>query len=176
MVQWCRECLLCYQCLLLLLFFRIQSLENRLQSLEQFTLDYIYKITKYTYSHLAPLVEEHIRNYAIVKRYYRNRRELTEEKIKEIEEKREIQQESLIESLNERERIKEIIHKTRIGGYQSFILLITPILISFYLLMLSDGLSDSISFISISLVILMSIFGIIAITKTVIDSLNIKFS
>ena len=159
------------------IIFRIQSLENKVQSLEQYTLDYIFRISKFAYAYWIPSVEEHIRSGIIVTKYYLRRNEPpTEEKCKEIEENRDSQQKSLIESLNVRESIKKTIQKTKIGGYQSFILLILPILLSFYMLILSDGLPDSTSFISISLVILLSILGILSLIKTVIDSLNIKFS
>ena len=154
--------------------FRVQSLENRLQSLEQFILDYIFKISTYAYAYWIPRVEKHIRDGIIVKKYYTNRKELTEEIQKEIKENKDPQQKSLMKALSVHESIKETIHKTKYGGYQSFILLTVPILLSFYLLMLSDGMVDWLSFINISLVILLSIFGILSLIKTVIDSLGVK--
>ena len=63
------------------IIFRIQSLENRNQSLEQSTLNYIFQITKNTYPKwLLPCVEENIRRGFIAARYYSNRNELTDKK------------------------------------------------------------------------------------------------
>lgn len=157
------------------IIFRIQSLENRLQSLEEFTLDYIFHLAIFTYPMWLPSVEEDIRSGIIVQRYYlKLRRPPTEEKLKEIAENTDPQQKRLMESLNKHVRVEEIIHKTKNGAYPSFFLLIIPIMLSFYMMMISDALTNWFSFFSISIVILFSILGILYLIKTVVDSLVIK--
>ena len=69
------------------IIFRIQSLENKLQSLEQYTLDYIFRMAIFTYPKWIPSVEDDIRSGILVTKYYlRRERPPTEEKCKEIEE------------------------------------------------------------------------------------------
>lgn len=154
--------------------FRIQRLENRLQSLEQFTLDYIYKIATFSYSYWTSRVEKHIRNGMIVQRYYRRLNRLTDEIIEKIKEGTDEQQESLLKSLEEHDRIPRIIQQTKNSAYWSFILLMLPILTSFFLLMISDAFDNIGSFFFVSVIILLSGLGIFSLVMTIETSLDLK--
>jgi hypothetical protein len=158
------------------IIFRIQSLENRLLSLEELTISYIFQITQLVYPKWLPCLEEHISGRIITNQYYKKRvrkKKLgtLEHSIATLKKDRDDQQNRLMEALNEHTRIKQIIHKAKKGAYPSFILLISPILLSFYLLMISDALANWISFFMASFVILLSILGIFSLTITVVDSL-----
>jgi len=53
------------------IIFRIQSLENRLHSLEDFVINYIFQITHQIYPKWLPILEEHIRNGSITNKYHK---------------------------------------------------------------------------------------------------------
>ena len=78
-----------------------------------------------------------------------------------------------MESLNEHMNVKETIQQTRKGAFGSFFLLIIPILISFFLLMISDAVASWLSFYFVSLVILLSVFGILSLILTAVGSTSV---
>ena len=53
------------------IIFRIQSLENRLHSLEDSTIDYTFQIIHHIYPKWLPELEESIRNGSITNKYYK---------------------------------------------------------------------------------------------------------
>jgi hypothetical protein len=55
------------------MIFRIQSLENRNQSLEQSTIDHVYKIVGWSYGEWGPELAKDIKDKSITGRYYENR-------------------------------------------------------------------------------------------------------
>ena len=159
------------------IIFRIQSLENRNQSLEESTLDFIFRTTGLTYPKWIPSVEEDIRSGAVTERYYRIRIAALgldvkgrNEKVQEYAEDRRIQQKRLDETLNLHTRIEQTIQRIRSGVITSVVFLIMPILLSFLLLMVSDTLDVSVNFVFVSVVVLMSASGIAGLIKTVLES------
>ena len=100
--------------------FRIQSLENRNQSLEQSTLNYIFQITAITYPQCIPRVENAIKSGALTNWYYNNRLNASKSGIlprtqQELEEDRNEQQKRLEETLNLHTRIEQTIQRMKNG-------------------------------------------------------------
>lgn len=163
------------------IIFRIQSLENRNQQLEESTLNFIFQITRLTYTQWEPSVEENIRNGTLTNRYYDGRVDVLnrtiginktdhERRLKELQRDRDAQQERLEKTLNRHTRIDQTIRRTRTGIFSSMILLMMPILFSFLLLMVSDALDSSNTFYFVSIVVLMSATGIAVLIKIVLES------
>ncbi len=162
------------------IIFRVQSLENRNFSLEQSTLNYIHNITKFTYPKWIPSVEEDIKNGIITKRYFERRFDALnrrrglktphKEMLKELEIDRDEQQKRLEETLNNHIEISQTIKRTRDGIISSVILLISPIIISFLMLMVSDALTPLGNFGFVVIVVLLSAIGIVILIQTVLDS------
>lgn len=149
------------------IIFRTQSLENRSQSLEQSTLNYIYQTTGWTYPQWTSSVEDDITNKSITNRYYERLVSPTEEFRKE---ERDRQQKRLEEALSLHTNITITIKRIRNGFYTSAIWLIMPILSSLLLLMVSDALNVIWNFIFVSVVILMSALGITLLIRIVFES------
>ena len=148
---------------LAVVIFRIQSLENRNQSLEQSTLDYIHRITQWTYPQWIPSLEENIRDRSITERYSQSHGT--------SEEERNLQQKRLEETLNLHTATDQRIQRTKDRIMITLAFLITPILMSFFLLMVSDAFASLVTFYSVSTVILLSACGIVFLILTVLDSL-----
>jgi len=157
--------------------FRIQSLENRSQLLEESTLNFIFQTTRLAYPKWVPSVEDDIRSLAISKRYYEIRvkglrlgQSGYNAKVKELHDDENTQQKRLEETLNLHTRIEQTIQRTRRNIFSGMVFLISPILLSFFLLMISDALADFTLFYMVSLVVLMSAFGIVSLMLTVLES------
>lgn len=164
-----------------IIIFRIQSLENRNQLLEESTLNFIFQITQFTYPQWIPSVEEHIRNGTITNRYYDRSVDILnrtiglakpdyEKGLKELQRDRDEQQKRLMETLNRHTRIEQTIQRIRNGVFSSVVFLVLPILLSFLLLMVSDALESSYNFVFVSIVVLMSAIGIALLIKLVLES------
>lgn len=155
--------------------FRIQSLENRIQSIEQSTLDYIYKITNFTYPYWCNDLEEHIKNKIITERYFQNRKKdkkiLVKYSLQELEEDRDNQQERLFHNLTLRTKLQQTINKMKQQIQIVAILLILPIAISILLLMTTDSLPALQNFFLVSLMVYLSIIGIGLLTAVVLQSM-----
>lgn len=161
--------------------FRIQSLENRNQSLEQTTLNYIFQITGVVYPQWLPSVEDDIRSKGLTNRYFNNRvplndagrlpRKYTEE---ELQKDRDEQQKRLEGTVILHTETDQRIQRTKNRIMITFIFLIAPILTSFILLMVSDAFASWVTFYSVSLMILLSAFGVVFLILTVVDSLPQK--
>ena len=157
---------------LAVIIFRIQSLENRSQSLEQSTLNYIYQITGgWTYPQWTSSVEDDIRNKSITNRYYLRIDPIEEEFRKQERDK---QQKRLEETLNLHNGIVKRIERIRKGFWTSAIFLIMPILSSLLMLMVSDTFDSSWNFVFVSIVVLMSALGISLLVKIVKESLELS--
>lgn len=162
-----------------LVIFRIQSLENRNQSLEQSTLNYIHQIIGWSYPAWTSSTEEHIRSKSITDRYclmIRTRRlgqasPISNEEEKSILEERDRQQKRLEETLNRHNKTAKTIQRMKSGFIPTAIFLIAPILFSLLMLMVSDALDSFWNFVFVSLVVLMSALGIILLIKVVLESI-----
>ena len=153
---------------LAVVIFRIQSLENRNQSLEQSTLNYIYQTTQNIYPQWSPSVEEDIRSKDLTNRYFSDRvranaaspfgQKYTKEN---LERDRDDQQKKLEETLNLHTGTDQEIQRTKKGIMITLAFLISPILISFFLLMISDAFASLVTFYSVSFVILLCAFGVV---------------
>jgi hypothetical protein len=156
--------------------FRIQSLENRIQSLEQTTLNYIFQITTFTYPQWLPSLEQGIRNGAITKQYFDRRVELQRAgllpyTIQQLEEDRNDQQERLIYNLKIRTNLHQAIRKMKTGVLGSTIYLIIPIAYSFLLLMITNTLTSELNFIFVSIMVYFSVIGIVLVIFVVFLSM-----
>jgi len=155
--------------------FRIQSLENRIQSVEQFTLDYIFKITNQTYPYWCISLEEQIRNKSITEKYFKIRESgiITERKEKrpELEKDRDDQQERLNHNLIMHTNLQQAIRrmKQQIQGVAIF--LIIPIAFSFLLLISTDSLSDYWNFVLVSGMVYLSVIGVGLLISVVLQSM-----
>jgi len=158
--------------------FRIQSLENRNQSLEQSTLNYIFQITVITYPQWIPSVEEAISSKSITDRYYKHRVDYLnqetgfnglgrEKKVKEYAEDRDIQQKRLEETLNLHVRVEETIQRLKYGVLMSVVFLMLPVILSFLMLMVVDALNPLVNFALISAIVLFSVSGIALLIQLV---------
>jgi hypothetical protein len=158
--------------------FRIQSLENRNFSLEQSTLNYIFQITHFIYPQWLTSLEDDIRSGKITNRYYDNRVKLsmkgelpwTQE---ELEKDRDEQQKRLEETLKIHVRNEKIIKQIRERIVSSVIMLISPIVLSLYMLMVSDSCNSLANFTVISIVIVMSAIGTVWLVNLVMGSIEI---
>src|SRR3990172_10370263 len=92
------------------IIFRIQSLENRNQSLEQSTLNYISQTMGWSYPEWTPSLEEDIRKETLTNRYYANVPSKSRELV--LEEQRR-QQKRLEEALDLHTRIQQTIRRIR---------------------------------------------------------------
>ena len=161
------------------IIFRIQSLENRNQSLEQSTLNYIHHTTGWSYPTWTSSTEGDIRNKSITNRYYslmRARRiQVSSRKISQEEQKfqleeRDRQQKRLEETLDRHSNIAKTIQRIRSGFITSAIFLIAPILSSLLMLMVSDAFDSFWNFVCVSNVISISALGIVLLIRIVLES------
>jgi hypothetical protein len=149
------------------IIFRIQSLENRSNSIEQATLNYISQTMGWTYPEWTPSLENDIRNKTITSRYYTNQR-LKDDAI--VTQERERQQKRLEESLDLHIRIQETINRIRNDVFSCAFFILLPLLLSLLLLMVSDYLSMFWTFVTVSIVVLMGSLGIMLLIKMVLES------
>jgi hypothetical protein len=166
--------------------FRIQSLENRLQSLENATLDYVYKIAKHAYPEWDKRFEENIKNGGTVKAYLSRRlpqtsstykifgslfgenQNLSEEDLKKDSND---QQEGLNHILSKHANLKNSINDIKRQVIGVSLVLITPIAISFIMLMSTNTLPQESNFFMISFVVYLSIVGIVLLLSVVLQSM-----
>jgi hypothetical protein len=156
--------------------FRIQSLENRIQSLEQTTLNYIFQITTFTYPQWLPSLEEGIRSGAITKEYFDRRVELQKAGLIShttplLEKDRDNQQEGLMHILTARTNMQHAIRKMKQGVQGSSIFLIIPIAYSFLMLMITDSLTLELNFAFVSIMVFFSVLGIVLLITIVLVSM-----
>ena len=147
--------------------FRIQSLENRNESLEQTTLNYISQTFGYSYPEWTQSLENEIRNKTLTNKYYSNPPLITE---KLIATERDRQQKRLEEALDLHTRIKQTVARIRKDVVYATIFLILPILLSLLLLMVVDLIDVFWNFFFLSIVILMCSLGISLLIKMVLES------
>lgn len=145
--------------------FRIQSLENRKQTLEESTLNYVYQIIYWSYPEWSEHIERDIKNGSITTRYGTR----VDWRIRDHEVA--CQQERLMHVIDVLEGIKNTIRKIRVDVFWSLLLLLTPILLSLYFMIVTDGLFQPLSYYAVSFVILLSTFGIVSLILTVMDSI-----
>jgi hypothetical protein len=149
------------------IIFRIQSLENRNQSLEQATLNYISQTFGFTYPEWARSLETDIRNQTLTNKYYMN----VPLKSKELVfEEKDRQQKRLEEALDLHTRIRQTIKRIRTDIFSCAVFLIMPLLLSLILLTVSDVIDIFWTFVSVSVVVLMSALGIMLLIKMVLGS------
>jgi len=157
---------------LAVVIFRIQSLENRNQALEQSTLNYIFQAMENIYPKWSSIVEKDIES-KYLSDYYYSKICLRNPNMKRdvLKKDRDNQQERLEETVNLHTRTDGIIRQTKNRIMITLGLLISPILISFLLLMISDAFASWVTFYSVSFVILLCAFGVVFLMLTVLDSL-----
>jgi hypothetical protein len=149
------------------IIFRIQSLENRSNSLEQSTLNYISQTMGWSYPEWTSSLENDIKNKVITNRYYTNQH-LKDDVIVVAEKER--QQRRLEESLDLHIRIQQTIRRIRNDVFSCVFFLLLPLLLSLLLLMVSDFLDLFWTFASVSIVVLMGSLGIMLLMKMVLGS------
>ena len=149
------------------IIFRIQGLENRNQSLEQTTLNYISQTLGWSYPEWTKSLEDDIRNKTLTNKYYDSPRSRTSELIAE---ERDRQQKRLEEALDLHTRIKQTVVRIRNDVFYAAFFLILPILLSLLLLMLVDLLDAFWNFFFLSVVVLMCSLGISLLIKMVLES------
>jgi len=158
------------------IIFRIQSLENRRQNVEQSTLNYIYQIIQWTYPLWIPSVEEDIRSGTLANRYFSNRSRVDADTRhrypqEESQKDRDAQQKRLEEALNERTKISQRIETMKNDFKSSVIFLILPILFSLLMLMVSDTLDYLLNLVMGSTVIFLSGAGIALLIQVALESM-----
>lgn len=149
------------------IIFRIQSLENRSNSIEQSTLNYISQTMGWTYPEWTSSLENDIKSKVITNRYYTNQH-LKDDVIVVAEKDR--QQKRLEESLDLHIRIQQTIRRIRNDVFSCVLFLLLPLLLSLLLLMVSDFLDLFWTFASVSIVVLMGSLGIMLLMKMVLGS------
>jgi hypothetical protein len=158
--------------------FRIQSLENRNFSVEQSTLNYIYNSVGWSYPEWTQSVENDIKNRLITNRYYKKRvnywmkrgHVLIAEEERQLTEECNIQQQRLEEALDRHVRIDQTIKRIHDGIISSLITLTSPIIISFFMLMMSDFLDSFQNFLFIALSIVLSAVGTLLMVNIILES------
>lgn len=146
--------------------FRIQSLENRSQSLEQATLNYISQNMGWSYPEWTQSLEEDILDKTLTSRYFDSQPPKTAELIA-AEKNR--QQKRLEEALAMHTRIEQTVTRIRKDVFFAAIFLIMPILLSLLLLMVVDLLDIFWNFFFLSFVVLMCSLGISLLIKIVLE-------
>lgn len=155
------------------IIFRIQTLENRNQSLEQSTLNYIGQISGFAYPQWIPSVEEHIEKGYVTERYLKNRRLklgtilLSDEDLKKDAD---AQQLRLLETLRIHKAIKNIISRLKVSAVLSTIVLMLPIILSLLLLTASSSLGATLDYLWIYVIIWLCVFGVSLLIATVVNS------
>jgi hypothetical protein len=151
--------------------FRIQSLESRTQSLEQSTLDYVYKIIKHAYPEWDSRFEENIKNGSIADSYLELQLMKDEHSEQEYRVDRDIQQKGLTNNLIKHTNLKQAINSIKHQVMGVSIILITPIAISFLMLMSTDSLIRETNFFMISFMVYLSIVGIVLLISVILQSI-----
>jgi hypothetical protein len=149
------------------IIFRIQSLENRSQSLEQTTLNYIQQTMGLTYPEWTSSLEDDIKNQTLTNKYYANIPSRTEELVREEKQR---QQKRLEDSLRLHDKIQGTVRRIRHDVYACAFFLILPLLLSLILLMFYDILDIVWTFFSVSAVVVLSSIGIVLLIKMVLES------
>ena len=151
--------------------FRIQSLENRLQSLEESTRDYVYKVIHHAYPEWDSRFEENIRNHSITNTYFDDRDNRPGHTEKEYIEDRDIQQEGLNHILTKHTNLEQAITRIKNQVMGVSIFLVIPILFSLLLLMSTDSLPIGMNFFMVSFMIYLSVVGIGLLIAVVLQSM-----
>jgi len=147
--------------------FRIQSLENRSQSLENTTLNYISQNLGWSYPEWTKSLENDITNKTLINRYYAGHHSRAD---KLIAAERDRQQKRLEEALDLHTRIGQTVITIRNDVFRASVFLITPILLSLLLLIVADLLDAFWNFFFLSFVVLMCSLGILLLIKIVLES------
>ena len=147
--------------------FRIQSLENRSDSLEDATLNYISQNLGWSYPEWTQSLENDIINKTLTNRYYSGLDSRADELIAA---ERDRQQKRLEEALDVHARIGQTINDIRSDVFRASIFLIVPILLSLLLLMVVDLLDAFWNFSFLSFVVLLCSVGILLLIKIVLES------
>jgi len=156
------------------IIFRIQSLENRKETLEQSTLNYISQITGIVYPQWIPDVEDDIRKERLTDRYYYGRLERTDrprgpEYLKALQDDRVAQQTRLMQTLSLHDNINKTIQLAKRDFKISSSVLSIPIIGGLVYLMIP---SIYYSFFVVASMILLSSFGVILLILTVWESVK----
>jgi amino acid permease len=155
--------------------FRIQSLENRLQSLEESTLDYVYKIIGHSYPVWDERLENSITNESITQTYLKYRlsrpSSVTTLVSGAYQEDARIQQEGLQTILEKHNSLRKTIDNMKHQVLGVSIILLTPIVISFIMLMSTDSLTKGANFFMVAFVVYLSILGIVLLLSVVYQSM-----
>ncbi len=159
------------------IIFRIQSLENRNQSLEETTLNHVFKIVGWSYGEWGKPLEKDIKTKNITDRYHQNRLSLKGQgrlpwSVQELERGRDEEQKRLEGIIGKHHKTEETIKRVKNHIPSSMLFLMLPILFSFLLLLVSDTLSVEYNFAFVSIVVLMSAIGISILIKIVFDSVT----
>jgi hypothetical protein len=149
------------------IIFRIQSLENRNQSLEQSTLNYISQTMGWSYPEWTASLEDDIRNKTLTNRYYSHLPPKTDELVLAEKDR---QQKRLEEALDLHTRVRQTIRRIRNDVFSCAFFLIMPLLFSLILLMVSDFVDTYWTFVFVSAVVVMSALGIMLLIKMVLGS------
>jgi hypothetical protein len=147
--------------------FRIQSLENRSNSIEQSTLNYISQTMGRTYPQWTLSLEDDIKNQTLTNRYYSS---VPLKSADLVLEEKQRQQKRLEEALDLHLRIKQTIVRIRNDVFACAFFLIMPLLLSLVLLYISDVLDLFWTFWSVSFVVIISVVGIMLLIKMVLGS------
>ena len=147
--------------------FRIQSLENRSDLLEDATLNYITQNLGWSYPEWTQSLENDIIDKALTKRYYSGLDSKAEELIAE---ERDRQQKRLEEALDVHTRIGQTITSIQRDVFRAAIFLIVPILLSLLLMMVVDLLDAFWNFFFLSFVVMLCSVGILLLIKMVLQS------
>jgi uncharacterized membrane protein len=149
------------------IIFRIQSLENRNESLEQTTLNYISQTMGWSYPEWTASLEDDIKNKTITNRYFGHVPSGTDEFIAAEKDRH---QKRLEEALELHTRTQQTIHRIRSYVFSCVFFLIVPILLSLLLLMVTALLDLFWNFVFLSVVILMCALGILLLIQMVVES------
>jgi hypothetical protein len=147
--------------------FRIQSLENRSESLEEAALNYISQTFGFSYPDWTQSLEDDIRNKTLTSRYYANLPSGTEELISKEKDR---QQTRLEEALHTHTEIEQTVARMRKDVFYAVIFLIVPVMVSLLLLLVVDLLDIFWNFFFLSIIILFCSFGISLLIKMVLES------
>ena len=147
--------------------FRIQSLENRSDSLEDATLNYISQNLGWSYPEWTQSLENDIINRTLTNRYYAGLDSRADEMISA---ERDRQQKRLEEALDIHTRIGQTVTRIRSDVFRATVFLIVPILLSLLLLMVVDLLDAFWNFFFLSIVVLLCSVGILLLIKMVLES------
>ena len=149
------------------IIFRIQSLENRNESLEQTTLNYISQTLGWSYPEWTASLEEDIKNKTITNRYFSHVPSATGEFVAAEKDRH---QKRLEEALELHNRTQQTIRRIRSYVFSCVFFLIVPILLSLLLLMVANLLDLFWNFTFLSAVILMCALGILLLIQMVVES------